>query len=111
MRITPSTQVPASSVEQGAEGTTIRELITAREGAPVFAMRLFEVSPGGFSPYHSHDWEHEVFILEGEGEIKGKDGPWPFAAGDAILVLPGEEHQFRNIGSGPLRFICCIPIQ
>jgi quercetin dioxygenase-like cupin family protein len=38
-------------------------------GAPNFVMRLFEIDPDGYSPFHTHAWEHEVFVLEGEGTV------------------------------------------
>lgn len=30
-------------------------VITVRDGAPNFALRLFEVDPNGNTPYHSHE--------------------------------------------------------
>lgn len=112
MKVTPSESIPLSEVAQeGAAGCRIRELITARDGAPTFAMRQFEVSPGGHTPYHSHPWEHEVFILEGTGHLESETGPRAFKAGDAVLVPPDELHSFRNDGSSPLRFLCLIPVE
>jgi quercetin dioxygenase-like cupin family protein len=97
-------------VTEGAEKTTIRQLITAETGAPTFAMRLFEVEPGGHTPLHDHDWEHEVFILEGVGELRGPNASHTFIAGDAVFVRPGETHQFVNTGGDVLRFLCMIPV-
>ena len=111
MKIIRSTEIPAAPVTmEGARGATIRELITDREGAPTFAMRMFEVEPGGHTPLHDHDWEHEVFILEGAGQLVLADGAHPFAAGDAVFVPAGEQHQFSNTGQATLRFRCLIPI-
>ncbi|NOY78767.1 MAG: cupin domain-containing protein [Calditrichaeota bacterium] len=85
-------------------------LLSEPDGAPNFRMRLFEVKPAGFTPYHQHDYEHEVFILEGEGEVVGEKGTHPISAGQAVLVLPNEWHQFKNTGQVPLKFICVIPM-
>jgi quercetin dioxygenase-like cupin family protein len=52
-----------------AKGVSVRWLITKKMGAPNFAMRLFEVDQNGSSPNHEHPWEHEVFILDGEGRV------------------------------------------
>lgn len=110
MRIVSSEQISAAEVtEAGATLTTIRWLIKKEDGAPNFAMRLFEMQPGGHTPYHSHPWEHEVFVLEGSGNINTESGPRAFKAEDVILVLPDEKHQFCNTGSQTLRFICLIP--
>jgi quercetin dioxygenase-like cupin family protein len=112
MKIIHATDIPAAPVTaDGAAGATIRELITDREGAPTFAMRLFEVEPGGHTPFHAHGWEHEVFILEGAGELALAGAAHPFAAGDAVFVPGGEEHRFLNTGQATLRFLCLIPVE
>ncbi len=111
MRVTASREVPAAPVtEDGAKDTTVRWLIAKPEGAPNFAMRLFEIEPGGFTPKHTHAWEHEVFVLAGEGELTTSEGPKPFAAGDAVFVAPEELHQFRNTGKGTMQMLCLIPL-
>lgn len=100
---------PAPVVHEGVEGVTIRWLISRDDGAPNFAMRLFEVAPGGHSPLHEHQWEHEVYIVEGRGELDWEGESRPFAGGDFIFVAPGREHRFRNTGPGPLKFLCLVP--
>jgi quercetin dioxygenase-like cupin family protein len=72
-------------------------------------MRQFEVASGGFTPKHSHPYEHEVFVLEGEGTILEGDTVHPIRSGDIIYVAPDELHQFRNAGNGPLKFLCLVP--
>jgi quercetin dioxygenase-like cupin family protein len=111
MRVIRSDSTAAVPVEtEGASRVKIQELITAAQGAPTFAMRLFEVEPGGHTPLHEHSWEHEVFIVAGEGEVRGEQAA-AFGTGDAVFVPPGEKHQFVNTGPGVLKFICCIPIE
>lgn len=93
-----------------APGVTIRWVISEKDGAPNFAMRVFEVEPGAASPFHAHPWEHEAFILAGNGHLRGKDGEIPFREGDAVFVAPEEKHQFVNDGDTDLRFICVVPL-
>ena len=81
---------------EGAQGCTVRWLVSESDGAPNFAMRQFEVAPGGFTPRHSHPYEHEVFVLEGEGIVFEGDVRHALRAGDVIFVQPNEIHQFRN---------------
>ncbi|MBI4279590.1 MAG: cupin domain-containing protein [Armatimonadetes bacterium] len=64
----------------------MRELITGRDGAPTFAMRHFTVEPGGHTPHHFHPWEHEVFILEGRGELTCADKTVALEPGMAVYV-------------------------
>ena len=95
--------------EQGIKDVMVRWLISKKDGAENFAMRLFETKPKGYTPYHQHDWEHEVFILEGNGALKTKTGEEAFKKGDVIFVPPMEWHQFLNKGNNTLKFLCVIP--
>jgi quercetin dioxygenase-like cupin family protein len=94
---------------EGAEGAKIRWLISAKDGAPNFATRLFEVDPGGHTPFHTHSWEHENFIVEGEGALVTEEGDKPFKTGDFIYVPPQFKHAYKNTGDQVLKFLCIIP--
>ncbi|MEM3942252.1 MAG: cupin domain-containing protein [Candidatus Bathyarchaeia archaeon] len=110
VKIRHYTEVPPENVaEKGAERAKIRWLITKDMGAEHFAMRLFEIEPGGCTPLHSHPWEHEVFILEGEGYVIGSNEKLAFKPGDAIFIPPNEVHQFLNPSSKTVRLLCLIP--
>ena len=102
-------EIAREPVAKGAKGVTKQVLIGPEHGAPNFATRLFTVAPGGHTPLETHPWEHEVFVLRGEGVARSDSEQRPFGPGDAILVLPDEEHQFRNTGADELAFICVIP--
>ena len=110
MKVQHYTETDMQPVEMpGARGCHVRWLIGKQDGAPTFAMRQFEVEPGGHSPRHSHPYEHEVFVLEGRGEVWENETPRPIQAGDIVFVRPDEIHQFRNTGQAPLKFLCLIP--
>lgn len=94
---------------EGAQGCTVRALLGSSDGAPHFSMRHFEVQPGGHTPRHYHNYEHEVYVLEGEGEVWEGDVAHPLHAGDVVLVIPDEVHQFRNTGDRVMKFLCLIP--
>jgi len=96
---------------QELTGVLKREVITARDGAPNFCMRVFEVEPGSSTPDHSHPWEHEVFILAGRGVVRNDSSETDIGEGSAVFVAPGEQHCFINTGDQVLRFICLIPNQ
>jgi quercetin dioxygenase-like cupin family protein len=111
MKILHYQNVEAKDADEGASKLKVRWLITKEMGAPNFAMRLFEMEPKGHSPFHSHPWEHEVFILEGEGIVVSEEGEKKFKTGDVVFVLPNENHQFKNTGTETLKFLCLVPIQ
>ncbi|MFQ5652317.1 MAG: cupin domain-containing protein [bacterium] len=94
---------------EGAQDARMRLLISEKDGAEKFAMRMFTVEPGGHTPYHAHNYEHEVFVLEGQGLLKGEEREYRFGQGAVIFIKPNEKHQFSNVGSGPMTFLCLIP--
>ena len=95
--------------EEGIKDMKVRWLISKNDGAENFAMRLFEIQPGGYSPFHQHDWEHEVFILEGSGIAKSEKIQEPYKQGDVFFIRPMEWHQFINTGKKLTKFLCLIP--
>ena len=91
-------------------GVVKREVITADDGAPHFCMRVFEVEPGSSIPLHSHPWEHEIFVLSGQGAVLSEGGETQVVKENVIFVPPNERHGFANNSNQILRFICLIPL-
>jgi quercetin dioxygenase-like cupin family protein len=99
MKIVDYKEVKAEAVDfEEAKDVKVRWLISDKDKAPNFAMRLFEVGPGGYSP------EGEGVANDGEKEFKIKSGT-------VVYVAPEEKHQFKNTGSDTLKFLCLIPIK
>jgi quercetin dioxygenase-like cupin family protein len=94
---------------EGAVKVKVRWLITKEMGAKNFAMRVFEVEPNGYTPLHSHSWEHEIFVLEGNGQLFDGEKTTPLKPAETVFVPPNERHQFKNSGQTTLKFICLIP--
>jgi len=91
--------------EIGAEGVRVRWLINKEnDGAENFAMRLFEIEPGGHTPEHSHDWEHEVYVLEGDGIVFCEGSEKQIKSGYVVFVPPNTVHYFRNNGKKDTTF-------
>lgn len=110
MRIAHYKETPPDPVsEADASGITVRWVISEKDGAENFSMRVFEVEPGGCSSYHKHPWEHEVFILEGTVSLVQGEKVVRCSKGDAIFIPPGEEHQLKNLSQEKLAFICLVP--
>jgi len=110
MKIAHYEQIPSVPVDSdGAAGCRMRCLIGPDDAAPSFSMRHFEIAPGGHTPKHSHAHEHEVYVLEGEGVVVEGNREHPIRPGVAVFVPPNQAHQFRNTGSGTLKFLCLIP--
>ncbi len=105
-------EVPAESVEEeGFAHVQFHYLIGKDQGAKNFAMRLFEIGPGGHTSYHTHPWEHEIFVKKGHGILVSEDERHAIREGDVIFIPPGERHQFRNESKETLELICLIPLE
>jgi len=94
---------------EGAVGANIRWLISQKDGAPNFAMRMFEIAINGNTPYHTHNYEHEVFVLSGQGKTVTAEGEKVMNTWDVIFIPPNIDHQFVNTSDIPLVFLCLIP--
>ena len=73
-------------------------------------MRHFSVEPGGHTPRHHHDYEHQVVVLKGRGEAFDQGETREISEGDVIFVGADDEHQFLNTGETPLEFLCLVPL-
>ena len=111
MKVEKSSNISMNPVEMdGAKDVGIRWLISKEDGAPNFAMRMFELKPGGHTPLHTHPQEHEVFVLEGRGTFIFEDQEHQLGAEYVVFVPPNREHRFMNTGDSVLRMLCIIPI-
>ena len=81
-----------------AKGVSKRVVIGKADSAENFYMRVFDLEKDGFSPRHSHDWEHEIFIHSGSGEVLCNREWVPVSAGYVIFIPPNSEHQIKNTG-------------
>ncbi|MBN1401583.1 MAG: cupin domain-containing protein [Anaerolineae bacterium] len=103
------TDVAAQDVE-GCPGVTIRWVIGQNVNAPHFAMRIISLEPGAATEHHEHGWEHEVYVLEGEGIVRDESQrETSIGPGSCVYVPPDQVHHFANTGDTLMRFICVIP--
>jgi len=109
MKIKKKGEISPDIMDGGeVSGIKFYPMITAKDGAPNFAMRLFEIGPNGHTPKHTHEWEHEVFIVSGNGHVF-KDGKEIPIKKDTFLLVPkGELHQFVA-GDEGMNMICVVP--
>ncbi len=101
--------IDAAEIEKAYLGVTIRRVISEVDGDEYFVMVIFVIAPVGQTPYHSHPWEHEIFVISGRGQCRDTTGEHSFAEGDVIYVSPGELHAFSNAGPEFIKLVCVIP--
>lgn len=98
----------------GASMVTMRLMVGQDDGAPNFAMRLFEVQPGGHTPRHQHNYEHEILIMQGQaavGTSEDESQDTSAKAGDVLYIPANQTHQFINTGQDVLKFMCLVPTE
>ena len=97
----------------GVRGASMSVMVGRDDAAPHFSIRSFAVEPGGHTPQHLHDYEHEVYVISGEGQVLLEGSRHSIKAGDVIYVPANEEHQFTvDEGSANhLRFLCVVPVE
>lgn len=105
--------VPLQDVNmQGAKDVKVRVVFGPKDNAPTFAMRVFEMAPGGHTPFHMHPFEHEAIVLDGDIAAVTEQGEKPLDKGDMLLIPPDEKHQFKNRSdTKPASFMCLIPVE
>ncbi len=112
MKIISLTDVQKVKVNmEGAKDAWKQIPLSREDGAPIYAYRVFTVEPGGYTPYHQHNYEHMNFIIGGEGELVNEAGERKsLKSGDFALVHPNEMHQYRNVSADkPFVMICGVP--
>ena len=57
----------------------------------------------------SHEHDHSVLILRRSGRALLGTYEIGVSFGDIIYVASLEVHQFKSVGSHPLRFLCVVP--
>jgi quercetin dioxygenase-like cupin family protein len=95
---------------EDAKGVYKQIPLARKNGVPTFSFRVFTVEPGGYTPFHRHEFEHMNYVIEGGGILVGEDREHDLEEGDFALVLPGEKHQFKNSSENQnLVIICAVP--
>lgn len=102
-------EVKEEIVDMGKKAT-IQWLITDKNaGAPNYFMRRFVIKPGGEIFKHSHNWEHEIYCLQGEGIIGAGNEEQKMKKDMFAYVPPNIEHWYRNESNEDWVFLCIIP--
>lgn len=95
----------------GAKDTYKQIPISAKDGTPAYSFRVFTIMPNGHTPYHTHEFEHINYVIDGVGAVVKEDGTEePVSKGDFVLIFPGEKHQYKNKSlDKPFVIICAVP--
>jgi quercetin dioxygenase-like cupin family protein len=77
----------------------LQTLVSRDTGASALTVLVNQLSPGQRIPAHRHDVEEVLIVTAGTCVVRGADVELTAAAGDAVIVPPGVEHDFHATGS------------
>jgi quercetin dioxygenase-like cupin family protein len=105
----------AAATALGLPGRRSLEIASAAKGTENVTLRLVEIPVPAAGerprPQHWHQgFEEVIHVLAGCGCTEADSGSHPLAAGDTIVIAPGEKHATRNTGSEPLVLLCFFPV-
>lgn len=86
-------------------GITVKMMVDPDLGASLQTMFMVRYEPRGVAGAHDHPFEESYFILEGEVEAKFDGVTYRLAPGDIAFAGTGCIHEFKNIGTGTVRWL------
>ena len=90
-------------------GAGIRWLITHRDGAENFSLRVIRIPKGKNTPYHRHDYEHEIYIIKGKVELTLDEEIHQAARDDFLFIPPNIYHGMKALEDA--KMICVVPVK
>jgi len=99
--------LPRHPVADGTGAT--RQVLVGSDEAPHFALRRFEIAPGGGMPLHANAVEHEQLVLAGRARVRIGDREHEVEPGSVVYVPAGVPHAYRVVGTEPFAFLCAVP--
>lgn len=85
-------------------------LISLDDNPPTCTLSYSVIEPGETSSHHIHEWEHEVYILEGSGVLVCDGTEYPVKEGDGIFIPGNVDHYTLNNTNSVLRRIEVNPL-
>ncbi len=86
-------------------GISVKMMVDSDLGADLSTMFMVQYEQGGFAGAHDHPLEEAYLILEGEVEATFDGTVYQLGPGDVAWAGVGCVHEFRNIGTGIVRWL------
>jgi len=86
-------------------GITVKMMIDSDLDAQLTSMFMVQYEPDGVAGRHDHPFEETYYFLEGRAEATFDGYRYTLGPGDVAWAGVGCVHGFRNLGSGPLRWL------
>jgi quercetin dioxygenase-like cupin family protein len=86
-------------------GITVKMMVDSDLGAQLTTMFMVQYAPDGVAGPHDHPFEETYLFLTGEAEAQFDGERYRLGPGDVAFAGVGCVHGFRNVGTGPLRWL------
>jgi len=86
-------------------GITVKMMVDSDLGATLTTMFMVQYAPDGVAGTHDHPFEETYLFLEGRAEAVFDGRRYELGPGDVAFAGVGCVHGFRNLDSGPLRWL------
>ena len=86
-----------------------RRVLSQADGADNYIMAYRGLDPGSTAPKHVHAGEHMGFVIQGTCILQVDGVDYPVAEGDAVLVPPNAEHEWRSNSNGKAAWLVFNP--
>ena len=97
------THIDEAPVHARGDGVETLPLIGAENGGARVSTGVTRFPRGQKVPFHSHNCDEQVMILEGEAQVDIEGRPSTRVGKHDMSFIPqGLSHRFVNIGEGPL---------
>jgi quercetin dioxygenase-like cupin family protein len=92
------------TIDRGG-GATTTYLAGPDVGARAIMNGITSFEPGSSIPFHWHNCEESVIVLDGVAAFEDEQGMQRLKPGDTTFVPSGVTHRFTNPGDGPMRIL------
>ncbi len=87
-------------------GASTTPLVGCGIGSDSFITGYTSFAPGVEIPFHSHNCQESVVLMEGEAVLDIDGMEYPLKAHDATFIPPNVPHRFRNLSkTAPMRIL------
>jgi quinol monooxygenase YgiN len=91
-------------IDRGGGVSTIY-LVGPDDGSRLVTNGITAFDPGSALPFHSHNCDESVTVLEGDARFEDDSGTYELGAGDTTYVPAGISHRFANHGPSVMRIL------
>lgn len=92
-------------IDRGSGISTVPLITVHSTPGAKFTTGMSSYPKGQGAPFHVHNCDEQVTLLEGVGEVEMDGVITPLVAYDSTYITAGVVHAFRNTGTEPMRIL------